>query len=57
MTYKFAMRKHLAELVREHGASKTRQMLSRSICAATLLKIAKEFGIELKQGRRPRQAA
>jgi hypothetical protein len=57
LMYTFATRKRLAELIREHGARKTREMLSRSICVPTLLKIAKEFGIELKQGRRPRSAA
>lgn len=57
LTYKYATRKRLAELIRQHGASGTREMLHRSICICTLLKIAKEFGIELKQGRRPRHAA
>lgn len=57
LTYKFAERKRLAELIQRHGASRTREMLSNSICAATLLKFAKEFGIGLKQGRRPREAA
>jgi hypothetical protein len=57
LTYKFAKRKRLAELMRLHGASRTREMLSKTICASTLLKIANEFGVELKQGRRPRQAA
>lgn len=57
LKYKAAKRRRLAELVRLHGASQTREMLDRSICAGTLLKIAKEFGVDLKQGRRPRQAA
>jgi hypothetical protein len=57
LTYEFAKRKRLAELMRLHGATRTREMMQRTICASTLLKIAKEFGIELKQGRRPRQAA
>jgi hypothetical protein len=57
LIYKFAKRKRLAELIRLYGASRTRELLKRSICVSTLLKIAKEFGIGLKQGRRPRQAA
>lgn len=57
LKYKFAEREHMAELIPQHGASETREMRSSTICSFTLLKIAKEFGIELKQGRRPRQAA
>lgn len=57
LEYKVERRKRLAELVRLHGVSPTREMLNRWICAGTLLKFAKEFGVELKQGRRPRKAA
>jgi hypothetical protein len=46
LTYKFAERKRLAELIREHGARGTREILSRTICSFTLLKIAREFEIE-----------
>jgi len=57
VVYELAQRKQLAELIRLHGASRTREILQRSICDHTLLKIAKEFGIELRKGRRPREAA
>lgn len=46
-------RERLAELVRVHGSRRTRELLNRSISCATLLRIAGEFGIELKKGRRP----
>ena len=45
-------RERLAELVRMHGSRRTRELLKRSISCATLLRIAREFGIELKKGRR-----
>ncbi len=57
LTYKFARRKQLAGLIRLHGVSGTREILQRSMCNSTLLKIAKEFECELKKGRRPREAA
>ncbi len=56
-TYKYPDRKRMANLIREHGARGTREVLSRQICLNTLLAIAKEFEIELKKGRRPRRAA
>ena len=56
-TYKFPDGKHFAELIRLHGARGAREALERQVCLQTLLKIADEFGIELKKGRRPRQAA
>ena len=46
-----------AQLIREHGARGAREILSRQICLGTVLKIAKEYGIKLQKGRRPRQAA
>jgi hypothetical protein len=50
-------RSNLAELIRQHGAGPTREISPAPICSQTLLKIAREFDIKLKQGRRPRKAA
>lgn len=50
-------RQKFAALIREHGARATRELCSRKVSTCTLLKIAREFGIELKKGRRPRRAA
>jgi len=56
-TYKYPDRKRIADLIRQHGARGTRELLARQICHNTLLIIAKEFNIELKVGRRPRKKA
>ena len=55
--YKLPDRQRLAELIRLLGARGAREASGRTVCMATLLKIANEFGIELKKGRRPRNAA
>lgn len=55
--YRFADRKRMADLVREHGARGAREALERQTCLATLLVIAREFKVELRKGRRPRKAA
>lgn len=57
IVYQLQDRRRLAELIRQHGARGAREMLGRAVCVGTLLKIAGEFGIELKKGRRPRIAA
>ena len=57
VTYKLDDRRRFAELIRQYGARGARERLARKVCLATLLKIAEEFGIELKKGRRPRIAA
>jgi len=44
-------RERLAELVRMHGSRGTRELLKRNISCVTLLRIAREFAIELKKGR------
>lgn len=54
--YVFGDRQQLAELIRKHGASHTREASGRSVSMPTLLKIAREFAIELKPGRRPKAA-
>lgn len=47
----------MAELIRQYGASGARERSANSICMHTLLKIAGEFGVKLKKGRRRREAA
>jgi hypothetical protein len=54
--YPHAERKRFADLIRQFGARGAREVLCRRVCLGTLLKIAAEFGIELKQGRRPASA-
>lgn len=56
-TFKLSHRRRLAELVCIHGARGAREVSKTSISVGTLLTIAREFGIELKKGRRPRKAA
>ncbi len=57
LTFRIAQRRKLAELVRQHGARGAKEVAPVPISVGTLLKIAKEFGIVLKHGRRPRKAA
>jgi len=57
VTYEFRDRRHFAELIRQYGARGARKKSANVVCNHTLLKIAREFGIELKKGRRPRAAA
>lgn len=45
-------RRRIAEVIRYYGARGAREQLGGTICTSTLLKIAQEFGIELKPGRR-----
>jgi hypothetical protein len=47
----------LADLIRQHGAKPAKDLAPIPISAATLLKIAREHGVELRKGRRPRSAA
>jgi hypothetical protein len=46
-------RQRFAELIRQFGARGARERLARSVCMGTLLKIASEYGIVLRRGRRP----
>lgn len=55
-TYSHVERERFAELIRLYGARGAREALSRRVCHDTLLKIAAEFGIILKKGRRPASA-
>lgn len=56
-TFQRNARRKFADMIRRHGARRTRELASMSISVDTLLKIAREFDIELKKGRRPRPAA
>lgn len=56
-TYSDDDRRQLAEMIRLHGVRRLRDIYSLPISMGTLLKIAHDFGIELKKGRRPRPAA
>jgi len=49
-TFRSATRQQLAALIEEHGA---RELSPVPITVGTLLKIAREFGIRLRKGRRP----
>jgi transposase-like protein len=50
--YDVEERQQFAALIREHGARATRELCKRTVATQTLLKIAREFGISLKKGRR-----
>lgn len=52
-TFSHDDRKHLAELIREHGVRGARREASVSVSHHTLIKIAQEFGVRLRRGRRP----
>lgn len=56
-TYEFYERRLYSELIAQYGARGTRELLFRRISLGTLLKIAKEFGVELRKGRRLNRAA
>jgi transposase len=50
-------RQHLAESIRQHGIQGTLRNAHIRISAQTLSKIAREFGIALRPGRRSPRAA
>ena len=56
-TFSSDERRRLAELIRVHGARPAMEMCAVPISLQTVLKIAREFNIELKKGRRPKRAA
>jgi len=56
-TFNYEDRRNLAELIRRHGARSTKAIAETPISIPTLLKIAREFDVELTKGRRPRKAA
>lgn len=48
-------RHQIAALIRQYGARGAREVSPVPISLATLLKIAREHGIKLKRGRKPKQ--
>lgn len=56
-TFDSGRRDLLAEMVRLYGARPARDLSAVPISVGTLLKIAQEYNIPLKKGRRPRKAA
>lgn len=56
-TFESETRKTLADVIRQHGARGAREFALVPVSIATLLKIAREHGIILKSGRRPKRAA
>jgi hypothetical protein len=50
-------REYLADLIREHGIRGARRAATIPVSQNTMLKIAREFGIRLPKGKRPRKAA
>jgi hypothetical protein len=50
-------RAYLAGLIREHGIAGAVRESRILVCDKTLAKIANEYGIILRQGKRPRKAA
>jgi len=56
-TYSDDDRKNFAALIRLHGARGARGIAPARPSMHTLLKIAQEFDIQLKAGKRPKRAA
>jgi hypothetical protein len=52
-----AARRRFAELIRQHGARRVRELSDTPISLGTLLRIAREFDVELHRGRRRKKAA
>lgn len=50
-------REYLADLIRQHGIAGARREAGFPVCQQTLIKIAREFGIILAMGKRPKSAA
>jgi hypothetical protein len=57
LTFEPKTRQMLADLIRQHGARRAREIAPVPISVGTLLKIAQEHGVILKKGRRPKKAA
>ena len=56
-TYLLPQRRRLASLIRKWGIAGAQRRTDLVISKATLLKIAREYEIELPKGRRPKAAA
>jgi hypothetical protein len=52
-TFRPRDRRYLAGLIHEHGAHGAKRTSRLEVSLATLRKIAQEFGITLRRGRRP----
>lgn len=52
LTFDLDVRRALAMLIAEHGARGAREVAPVPISLGTLLRIAGEFGVKLKKGRR-----
>ena len=50
-------REYLAGLIRIYGITGARRVSNFPVCHRTLINIAREFGVELRKGRRPHLAA
>lgn len=48
-------REYLAGLIREYGITGARREASFPVCHRTLINVAREFGIVLTKGRRPKR--
>lgn len=55
-TFEEPARREFAELIRQHGIRGTKAVSMIPICETTLIRIAREFHIELKPGRRKKAA-
>lgn len=55
LTFDPDTRRILADLIRQHGARQAREFAPVTISIRTLLTIAREHGIQLKKGRRPKE--
>ena len=56
-TFGVSERAWLADLIRQHGIRGTQRVAGVSICINTLIKIGREFNIQLPRGRGQRRAA
>jgi hypothetical protein len=56
-TFLPADRKYLAKLIRQNGIAGAQRKARLHIGSGTLIKIAREYGIVLPKGRRPKSAA
>lgn len=56
-TFRMEDRRKFAALIRQHGIRGAQRVSEVSICPETLIKIAREFQITLKTGRREKKSA
>ncbi len=53
-TFTDSERRYFLELIQIHGARRARDLSEIPVSLPTLLKLAREHGLELRRGRRPR---